>query len=101
MDIRSKRLTLVDNEDFELVCEYTDRFFILHLPRLASKPGAVKHLKAKLDELCEFVDTSSWQMLFAAIPSENKKMHKLLKILKATYRGTSQGFDVYSWEKEI
>lgn len=101
MDVKSNRLTLVDNEDFELVCEYTDRFFILHLPRLESKPGAVKHLKMKLEELCEFVDASSWQMLFTAIPPENRKMHKLLRILGATYRGQSQGLDVYSMEKEI
>ncbi len=100
MEHRSRRFTLVDNDDYQLDCEYNDKFFILHLPRLTPTPGVVKSLKLKLDELAEFVDDSSWQMLFTAIEPDNKPVAKLLKIIGAQPQGVAEGLHVYSYGGE-
>ena len=96
----STRFTMVENEDFRLDCEYNDEYFILHLPHLKPKPGSVKHLKIKLEELSEFVDKSKWHLMFTAVDPDNKPVKKILNMVGAKYHGTAEGLDVYYYPYE-
>lgn len=97
--MRSTRMNLWDNEDFSIDLEYTEDFFIVHLPRLEPTVGAYKHLLVKGEEIKEFARTIGYTGIYTAIDPNDKHMPILLNKLGATFRGVSENMHVYSYEE--
>ena len=96
--MKSSRFTIVDEEGLQLDLEYSDAFFILHLPVFRATKGSFLHLKTKVEELSEFCKTIGYQAVYTAIHEDDKKMAKLMRMLGAVKEGNAQKMDVYKYK---
>ncbi len=98
--MKSTRFTLIEDEDMILDLEYSDQYFILHLPLFTPKKSSVQRLRVKLEELKEFADTIGYTGVYAAIGKDDKPMHKLVRLLYFKHIGENEGLDIFAYVGE-
>jgi hypothetical protein len=95
-DIKSKRFTLVEREEYTIDLEYGGPFAILHLPRVGKFTKTV-YLDAvnSIENIEEFVKDFGFDTLWAALDPNNNSLIKLIKKMGFEYQGSAEGMDVY------
>lgn len=93
-NIKSKRMTVYECEDFTVDLEYNEVFAIIHLPNVKKFTKETYLLmQVRMQEFFEFVTTIGYQNLFVAL--NDKLAEKLAKKLGFAYLGEQDGLKVY------
>lgn len=97
--LHSKRFNIVNQEHYEVDLEYNEQYAILHLPRVSKFNKTVYiDMADRLEQFAEFIKSSGYFGLWAAISPDNNVLDKLIKKLGFKYLGTSGALAVYEWE---
>ena len=94
----SKRLTILDYEDYQIDLEYNKMYVVVHIPRLKLTKTVYSELSYKVFELWEFVKEVEYQGLWTAVPKDNKTLGKLANRLGFEYLGEADGFLIYEFK---
>ena len=96
--IASKRLSIIENDDFTLDLEYNEEFAIVHLKNMPKlNKGTLGSLTIKIEDLYEFVTTIGFETLWAGVPEEDKATQKLAKKVGFEHCGAAQGIEVFQY----
>lgn len=95
-DIKSKRITLLEKENYKVDLEYNEDFVILHLPRVDKFTKSVYlDMKFMLEDYSDFFKTAGYKDLCVAIGETDKTMKKFIKKFGFVYAGNASSLDVY------
>lgn len=98
--LRSKRFNIVNQEHYEVDLEYNEQYAILHLPRVSKFNKTVYiDMADRLEQFAEFVKSSGYFGLWAAIRPEDTTLAKFIKKLGFRHLGNSGMLAIYEWEK--
>jgi hypothetical protein len=97
--ITSKRLTLVNKDNYVVDLEYNEDFVILHLP-LVTKMTKDTYLDMRdsFEKFVDFVATIGHDYIWVAISPEDNLTAKLITKLGFNYEIDSEGLAVYRKE---
>ena len=98
---RSKRVTLVDKDYMILDLEYNRSHVILHLPFIKLNKTSYLALMEVVPEIWTFLHTMGYQVVHAAIPSDNKAINKLLLRIGAVKVSKVDGHNVYEYRGKL
>jgi len=92
----SKSLVAIETKDYTIRLEYNEEYVILHLPYVDKMTkGVFLDMKFRLDDWYDFFMTAGYKGIFAAADPNDKKIGKLLKMLKFNKKGHADNMDVY------
>lgn len=98
----SKRITLIQKENYSVDLEYTGTVAIIHLPRVSKFTKDVYlDMTLTIKDIWEFLSTINYTELFAGVPEDDKLVAKLAKKMGFIYLGNSQGVDVYQYKEYL
>lgn len=96
----SKRLRVVERQDYAVDLEYSQDYIIIHLPYVWKFNRSVYvDMLFTLEDFSSFFKTAGYQHLYAAVDEHNIKIRRLLVKLGFTRKGLSGNLTVY--EKEL
>ena len=96
----SKSLHGIRGSCFDIRLEYSSDFIILHLPSIDKMTKEVfVEMQYMLSDWWGFFSTMGYKAIFAAVDPSNKKINKLLNMLKFEYIGSSDEFSVYQFKE--
>lgn len=96
LDTKSARITVFKTNDYQVDIEYSKFFCIVHLPKVKKfTKDMYLELKTRFDELKEFAKTIGYMAIYAAVYSNDKPTEKFAKSMGMTYKGSSDGFQIY------
>ena len=95
----SKRMRIVDKEDYAVDLEYTDSLAILHLPRVDRFTKTVyQDMFIVVEDLWEFIQTIGYQGMYIAITPSEVLLNKFVKKLGFHFLGIGEGLAVYQYK---
>ena len=96
----SKRLRLVDREDYAVDLEYSKDFLIIHLPHVWKfNKGVYIDMLYTLEDFSDFFKTAGFNHLYAAVDEHNMKIRRLL--VKLGFRRKAMSGNLTVYEKEL
>ena len=99
MDIKSKRITLVQKEDYRVDLEYNEQFAILHLPAVDKFNKTVYiDLQICMEDIKEFLAAMDYPYVHVGLDPSNKTIRKFTERLGFGYLGTHDNIDVLGLE---
>ena len=101
MTVSSKRLRLIDKEEYAVDLEYTDQYAIVHFPFIQKfTRNTLLDMSHTLEGLVSFVEAVGYEGLWAAVDPEDTFISKLATKLNFAKIGHSDGWDVYEYVGE-
>ncbi len=101
MELTSKRMRVIDKQDYAVDLEYNTSYAIVHFPFIHKfTKSTLQDMSNTLIDLVEFTDTVGYEGLWAAVKPEDTFMAKLAKRLDFAMIGHSDGWDVYEYVGE-
>lgn len=96
----SKRLRIIELNEFSVDLEYNKNFVIVHLPRVSKlNKKNLSLLKKYLDDLYEFIDTLGYDSLYAA--TSHTPSFKLAEKLGFQFLGEDNNLKVLKYARSI
>jgi RimJ/RimL family protein N-acetyltransferase len=96
----SKRLRVVERDDYAVDLEYNEEFLIIHLPYVWKfNKGVFTDMLFTLENFSDFFKVSGFKYLYAAVDMNNLKIRRLLVKLGFKRKANQQDLTVY--EKEL
>lgn len=97
----SKRITLVNTDEYVVDVEYTDHFIIVHIPYIkAFTKSSYAELREQFVNFCDFVHTIGYDEVWAGIYPEDETTNKFAGRMGFDFRGVVNGINVYCKERE-
>ena len=94
----SNSLTLFENPDYGVRLEYNKDFAIVHLPYSNRMTKEVyQDMESRLEDWWAFLKTVGYSGIWCAVDPEDKKINRLVTLLKFKYYGKSDGMSVYMY----
>lgn len=98
--IASKRLRIVERENYAVDLEYSKEFLIIHLPYVWKFNKSVfVDMLLTLEDFSDFFKSTGFKYLYAAVDTDNLKIRRLLVKLGFKRKANQQELTVY--EKEL
>jgi hypothetical protein len=89
----------IREDGYTLRLEYTEDFVILHLMDIDKfTKDTFRRMQMQLLEWSDFLQAMGHTHIWAAVPSDNIKIKRLLGGLKFEYQGQSDAMSVYKYE---
>jgi len=99
-EIKSKRMRLVDTEDFSVDLEYNENYAILHLPEVPRFTKTVLHrMQMTMEDLNELFTTMGYPNIFVAISPNDPATEKLVMKLGFVHLADNLGMKVYVYNE--
>lgn len=99
--VTSKRITLVDKDNYRVDLEYNDDYAILHLPRATGfSKGVLADMKMQFNDILTFALDMGYDRIICAIQQGDVLTTRLLDKFKFEYQGSADGYEVYD-KKEL
>jgi hypothetical protein len=94
----SKRLKGIRGSTFSVDVEYNKDYIILHLPTVDKfTKSTLFEMQELLDDLWDFFQTMGYTEIHAAAETYNRPINRLLRLLKFSQMGSSNGMNVWSY----
>jgi len=94
--LTSKRLTLVEKQDYRIDLEYNKDYAILHLPYVSVfNRKMYQDFLLLIEDILEFMQGLGYDGLWAAVSPEDVRIQKLIDRLGFVYEGKADGLLVY------
>lgn len=98
-DIKSKRMRVLEKENYKVDLEYNEDFAILHLPEVSKFTRDVYFdMQFCLEDFKEFLKCVGYENLYVGLDPTNKLMAKFCKKIGFEYLGTAEEIDVMRME---
>lgn len=100
--IKSNRITLIKKEEYEVGLEYTDQFFVLHLPYVKKFTKTVYlDMLETLESIEQFASVVGYQDVYAVVFTQDDKMKKFLGKLNFNYVDDYEGMAVFAMKGKV
>lgn len=96
MDIKSKRMTLVQKENFIVDLEYNEDYAIVHLPKVDKFTKDIYlDMSTVFEDMKEFLKVVGYDHVWAALDPSNKMMIKFAGKMGLSFQGEAENMNVY------
>jgi hypothetical protein len=96
----SKRLRIIEKEEYAVDLEYNKEFLILHLPYVWKfNKGVFVDMLFTLEDLSDFFRTMDFKYVYTAVDTSNLKIRRLL--VKLGFKRKANQRDLTVYEKEL
>ena len=94
--LTSKRLTLVEKQDYRIDLEYNKDYAILHLPYVNGfNRNLYEEAFVRIEDVFDFMQGLGYDGLWAAVSPDDIKIQKFIDRLGFAYHGKSDDLLVY------